>query len=470
MSEQVWRVLLAVAIVAAGAVGARLISRWTGWRHAGPIALLVGAPLVPHLAIASRLSTDDLLPLLGLGILIVSVPPPRLTRSTLLRAGLAAVAVATAARIASTVVHEPTFIDATLTLTAALVRPLFLVAAAVYVAVVVRRTDHRRLVAAAMGVLGTVEAVFSLAMFMIPVPGVGVRQGLSYETLAGCDLRITGTLGLSANHIGAVFVVTIPMAIGMAMSSSGRRQVLWTLAAALQATALILTFTRASILVGGLASILLLLYLMRFRMAAVMAVATFVVLSGVTAIACAPQQGIVTPPGVTPTPTPTQPDIVPGPIGEDGVIDRFGDPSDRPALWYAAGLMTLDYPLFGVGIGNMVDVMRSDPERYVETPYGRATNSAHNTILLAGAETGILGALSTFVINAVIALVALQTIVFRRRHTIAVAASFAALAFLAQGMVNNLFTVPATGTLLAVLVALMAATANAEAESRHGPA
>jgi O-antigen ligase len=110
--------------------------------------------------------------------------------------------------------------------------------------------------------------------------------------------------------------------------------------------------------------------------------------------------------------------------------------------------------------------MRSDPDRYVETPYGRATNSAHNTILLAGAETGILGALSTFVINAVIALVALQTIVFRRRHPIAVAASFAALAFLAQGMVNNLFTVPATGTLLAVLVAVIAATA---AESERHP-
>jgi hypothetical protein len=44
-----------------------------------------------------------------------------------------------------------------------------------------------------------------------------------------------------------------------------------------------------------------------------------------------------------------------------------------------------------------------------------------------------------------------------RRYPLIAAAGVASLAFLAQGMVNNLFTVPATGTLLAVLVGLIVA-------------
>jgi O-antigen ligase len=446
MDDRVWPIILAAGILAAGLAGAWLISRWSQWSAAGPVALIVAAPLVPHLEVLSRLSTDDLLPLLGLGLLIATVPRPGFTRSTLLRAGLVAVAITTLARIATTFAHEPTVIDILLTLTAAVVRPIVLVATVVYVAVALRHAVRRRWAAGIVAALGTFEAFFSLAAFLIPLPGVGVRLRLPYEHLAGCDLRVTGTLGLSANHIGAVFVVTLPMTVGMAISASGRRRWLWAAAAALQATAVFLTFTRASILLGGAATVLLLLYYMRLRLAAVIGALCVAFVFGTTLLACGPQA-----PGITPTPTSTPTPGVPT------ALDRFTDPSDRAALWYAAGRMTLDYPLFGVGLGHMVDVMKQNPARYVDTPFGKASNSAHNTILLAGAETGLLGALSTLGINVVVALLALQALIFRRRSPEVVAAALAALAFLAQGMVNNLFTVPATGTLLAVLVGIIVA-------------
>lgn len=447
-----WPFILASAILALGLVASLAISRWWHWPAGGAIALLAAAPLVPHLEILSRLSTDDLLPLLGLGLLIVGTPRPGLTRSRLLQVGLLGVAVAIIARLLSTITHEATVLEALVTLTAAVGRPLFLVLVATYVAVAVRSTAARTRTTAALALLGTFEAVFSLISYSIPLRGVGVRPGLWYESLTSCDLRITGTLGLSANHIGAIFIVTLPVTIGLAIAASGRRQWLWAGAAALQSTALVLTFTRSSILLGAVAAVFIFLFYLRFRLMAATVSMGLVLLIGMTSLACTPSSA----PGPEPRPSEApSPTIAPDDPG--AVLDRFGDPTDRLALWYAAGRMTLDYPATGVGIGRMVEVMRSDPDRYVFTPFGKAVSSAHNTILLAGAETGIAGALGTLVINLVVALLALQAVVFRRRSPLLVATGVAVLVFLAQGMVNNLFTVPATGTLLALLVGVLAA-------------
>lgn len=465
--------VLAAAIVAMGWVTSSLVSRWQRWAGAGPLLLLAAAPLVPHIEVISRLSTDDLLPLLGLGLLIPTVPRPQLPGRRLWRLGLLAVAVAVLMRVLTTVAHEVSVVDAVMTMAAAVLRPLFLVAVVIFVAQAAAEADRRGWIGRAFALVGTFEAVFSLLMFLIPVPGIGVREGLWYESLAGCGLRVTGTLGLSANHIGAVFVVAIPVTVGVAISTAGRARYAWVAAAATQAAALVFTFTRASILLGLVAGGLLLLYYLRVRLAAFAAVVLVIILGGVTSYACAPAAA----PSPAPSPSPVGSAAVTPSTGPsatalqspgegEGIIDRFADPSDRMALWYAAFQITIDHPFLGVGIGNMVSVIRSDPERYAYTPYGKATNSAHNTILLAGAETGVLGALSTLVINTVIALGALEACIFRRRYPLAVAAGIASLAFLAQGMVNNLFTVPATGTLLAILVGIIVATPHHEGRPR----
>jgi O-antigen ligase len=117
----------------------------------------------------------------------------------------------------------------------------------------------------------------------------------------------------------------------------------------------------------------------------------------------------------------------------------------------------VDHPIFGVGIGRSLDAMHARPSEYVDTPFGPSTSSAHNTILLEGAESGVMGAVVALLLNVVLLLIALRLVYAGLGEGgLNAAAGFAMLAFLAQGMVNNLFSVPATGILLAVLVGAFA--------------
>jgi len=114
----------------------------------------------------------------------------------------------------------------------------------------------------------------------------------------------------------------------------------------------------------------------------------------------------------------------------------------------------IDHPVAGVGPGRMVAVEQTDPDRYMRTTVGYAQNNAHNTVLLAGAETGVVGAIGSLLVNLAIALAALRILLRGRRPDIAVvetAGAIAVLGYLAQGMVNNLFTVAAAGVVFAVV-------------------
>jgi len=67
------RLVLLVAIAVAAVVVSRWISRRAGWGPAGPLALIAATPLVPSLPIGYGLSTDDVLPAIGvvLGLMVV---------------------------------------------------------------------------------------------------------------------------------------------------------------------------------------------------------------------------------------------------------------------------------------------------------------------------------------------------------------------------------------------------------------
>jgi O-antigen ligase len=136
-------------------------------------------------------------------------------------------------------------------------------------------------------------------------------------------------------------------------------------------------------------------------------------------------------------------------------IERLtSDIPDRLALWYSATLMMIDHPLAGVGPGRTLEVAQGNPDRYIDTPVGPAVNNAHNTVLLAGAEVGLAGAIGAFLVNLAIALAALRILLRGRRPDVAVietAGAVAILGYLAQGMVNNLFNVAAAGVVFAVV-------------------
>jgi O-antigen ligase len=443
-TDQRFAIPIAIGILLVGFLAARQISALARWRPAGPIALLAATPLIPNIRLGLHLSADDLLPLIGLGILIWQGPLPSWTRSRLFGVALIAVLVATVARVASAIANGTDVADSFAMLVEAVVRPVLLVAIAAYVATAQPAERRRSVVAAAVATVGTFVAAFGLIAYTFPLPDhIGIQLIAAWkESLGGCGARITGTLGLGANHVGAVFLLTIPVTMGLAIRQQGWPRWMWAVATAVQGVALILTFTRTSIILAAFVLVALLVYHRQLKLLLV----TFALGAGllllVMSVACQPKQGGKPAEGGQ------------GPIA--AITNRFGDTTDRPALWYSATVIMLDHPVFGVGLGRIQEVIASNPDRYVHTPFGTAASTAHNTILLAGAETGVLGALATMVLNAVLALAALVWIWRGRHNPLLSAAGFAVGAFLIQGMLNNLFTVGVTGVLLALLVGTFA--------------
>lgn len=448
--------LLALAgllVVAAGFLAARRISAWAAWEPAGPIALIAAAPVVPRIPLFMGLSADDLLPLLGLGMLFWRLPAPRMTRDWLLLGLLLAVAVATAARIASSLVNGEDLQGTLTMLVQAIARPAVLLGIVSYVAIAAPARVRQPFAALAIAVVGTFEAAFGLLAFIVRLPGdAGIEAARRLTSLYDvCPGRVSGTLGLSPNHLGAVFVLSIPFTLSLAVTGSGWRRWAWTFAAAIQAAALLLTFTRSSILLGAVVAVAYLAYERRFVLLTAFAAVTAVLAFSALSLGCTTGSGG---PGL-----PEEPGSLLG--------GRFGDGNDRLALWYSAGWIMVDNPIAGVGLGRMAEVITENPDRYRDTPFGAATSSAHNTILLAGAETGVLGGLAVLAVNIGLAVIALQCAWRGRRRDAALllAAGLAIGAYLAQGMVNNLFSVPATSSVFALVVGAFAGSRRSDGSS-----
>ncbi|MDP9467933.1 MAG: hypothetical protein M3P32_04235, partial [Chloroflexota bacterium] len=243
---------VAICVLLAGALVARILSRWASWEPAGPIALIAAAPVLPSVPLVASLSAEDLLPLLGLGMLIWRQPVPSIASDRILRWILVGVAIATAARIATAFVNGDVLGGNLNMLAQAIGRPIVLVGIAGYVAIAAPERFRHRAVAASVAAVGTFEAAFGLLGFLVRLPGgAGLEAARQLTSLYGvCPGRITGTLGLSANHLGALFVLSVPVTLGLAVSDAGWRRWAWAAAAAIQAAALVLTFTRSSILLA----------------------------------------------------------------------------------------------------------------------------------------------------------------------------------------------------------------------------
>lgn len=410
--------LLAVAAV----IGARAISDRLDTPALGPIVLVALAPLVPPIPIRLGLSLDDVLPVVGL-VLLATVPGVAsgvrtlaARHSTALLVAGIGVALVAAAGVASAVMNGNSVEEVGRMLFRSTGRYLFLAAITLLVASAVSRGYVRpRSVAAVIAIGGTSLALVGLFAYLIPLPDqLGVTLGVSPFSVLGLELsgRLAGTTGI-ANFTAAVLMVSALITAGLALASRARDRTIWWVITAIQLVAIVLTFTRSSM---GL---------------------TILGLIVIVVLASRP--------------------LLLLPLGGLGLLVAVATPlaarflaegTDRLALWASAWTMMVDHPAFGVGAGRMIEVMQAFPERYAETELGRAVSTAHNTILLAGAELGVLGAIGVVMIYAGIAVAALLH--FRRsrlarRNWILVAGALAVLAFLAQGITNNLITVGVTG-------------------------
>ena len=415
-----------VAVIGLGV--AWLISRRLGWAAAGPLALIAATPLVPNYAIAAGLSLDDILPVIGLLMLVPLVPWRAVRwRSSSLRAGTSiafvGIVVIILTGVISAVVNADDLVGLARLGLRGSGRALFLLLITVSVAAVMTGPDRRVFAARAMALVGTFEAVFGLIAYVLPLPyRAGLEETLETTVLSGqVPGRIAGTIGNSPNFMGAIFIMTILMTAGLALRSADRReQVAWWTAVIIQLAALTLTYTRVSL--GLTVVALTVLILMRSR--PVLLIPIGVLLVGVAAF----------------TPMLTR---------------VFTDAQNRFALWASAYLLMIDHLVAGVGPGEMLNAVAAHPDRYRFTPLGSSWSTAHNTVLLAGAEMGALGAIGAILLNLGLAILAITTILRAPRGaagSLQAAAALALGAFLVQGMVNNLFTVGVTGVLAAFLL------------------
>ena len=379
---------------------------------------LAAAPLVPHVSVAAGIGFDDLLPLAGTVLLSLTVRRRALAGLPFGRLLLLGLGLLAYGYLLSISVNAEGLTEA-MSLGLRSVGRLALLAATGYLLLQRSgRRDVQSVAAWAVSSIATVQAVVGVAAYLLPIPGgLGLEETRRYTVLHGeIPGRVNGLLNLSPDFLGALFVLSIPLTLALALDGSRRApRLVWAAAACVQLLALLLTYVRASL---GLVLVCLLVL--------VVARSSYRILIAVGAI-------MVVVLSTTPT------------------LERLGnDRSDRYALWYSGSQVMVDHPIGGVGLGHMKDATARDPERYRQTPFGPAVSNAHNTIILAGAEAGVVGMLGRLLINAALVLISLRTLLKgwsnRRHHVMPVAAALACLAFLVQGMVNNLFTVTVTAT------------------------
>ena len=441
-------VVLAIAVAGLGIVTGVAIRRWVGWRPAAGLGLLIASPVIPYVPIAAGFSLDDILPILGLLFLAVDTDWGRLRHvrpdGPLMGLLLVGSVLLVVAGLVSSVANATGVNDLLAMLMRGPGRYVFLAAIAILAAVVDPPEQRQRFVALGLAGLGAAEAAFGLMAFFLPLGGIGLQPTRKFSVLYfEVPGRIAGTLGISPNFIGAIFLITIIVTVGLAIDARVGRHRLWLwIAALVQVMALTLTFTRASLglMLVGVAVLLLVRGRIRFIVPVLLVVAL--------GFATTPPRAIEpTTPGGDPGDPGTRPPVA---------VERLtSDVPDRVALWASALFLMVDHPITGVGPGRTREVAVANPDRYVKTPYGTAATTAHNTILLAGAEAGIVGALGAFLVNAMLSLAALRILVRGRRRdapAIITAGAVAALTYLIQGMFNNLFSVAAPAIIFAVLV------------------
>ena len=418
---------LAAIVAAVGDEVARQTSRRAGFAAAGGFLLIVAAPIVPNYSIVLGFSLDDALPMLGLVILAPLVPWSRLRDVRWApipgpAIALVGVAILVIAGLISAGLVGATPGDAVRLAIRGTGRIAFLAAITASVAILCQSPRAQRLSALAIVAVGAFEAAFGLVAYLIGLPlHAGLEIPRDSSILAGSiPGRISGTLGISPNFTAAILMMSILVTAGLALAARERRErALLVIALAVQGVALVLTYTRVSLALTIVA--LAILMVLRSR------------------------------------------PILLFPLGLLGAVAAFtpmferilSDANDRLALWTSAFLLMIDHPISGVGAGQTLVAVAANPDRYRMTPFGTAWSTAHNTILLAGAEMGVLGAVGATVLClglAVLAVVVLVRAARRPNGAVASAAALGLLAFLAQGMVNNLIAVGVTGVFAAFLV------------------
>lgn len=397
-------------------------------------ALMVGAIFLPFIPLAGPLSADDILPLasalLGLAVVLFSRRKPLLDGAVVGFALLALVG------LLSNAANAATFGDFLRLTGRSTGRIVYYVVLIVGTRTILDRGDWPRRALLFLVGAATLEALFCLYAFItdyhgpyglgiIGFPGWSVLVGKTrvQGTFSGSAVRYEGA-AVSANFLAAYLILTIPLTVGLMLTTLRRR---WRLtlgaSALLQVAILYLTYTRSALMAFGF-SILAMGFLSGRRK-----IAGAVLVAGIVAALSIPTVR----------------------------TKLLGEGHDRWSLYWASFQITHDRAALGVGDGNYNQVLMEN-RKYRDTPYGLAGTTSHNSVLLSAANYGVLGgsahALLYLLMIAVMLRVSHQTRDPRRKLVVAgVVAGI--LGYLFQDQFNNLAYVPKVATQMWFLYALV---------------
>ncbi|HVL90998.1 MAG TPA: O-antigen ligase family protein [Actinomycetota bacterium] len=456
--------LVGAGLALAAIAGAMLLRQWTLllvpfiWlaiaalsRAALPLRfawLAAATVLLPRYPLGFGLSVDDLLPsaaaIAGV-VLLARWGFPRLPRWM-----ESAFAIWLVAAAASAVVNGQSLGEIARLAGPGVGRPVFWFVFTTTAAAIAGRLGVRAILIP-IAAVAIIEAAFSIAAYTvcgeIHLGAVSrpenesvwdARRALGVEQGAGTNVgeqrircRATGTLGQSSNFLAAFLVTTLPVAAALTLAKRQRAgRLRWGAGTVALAAALVLTFTRASLIAVAIALLVTLLLAAPRRALPVVVIAGLVLGTASLAI---PQ-----------------------------VKRRLTDSAnDRRALWWSGVAIFKDHPLMGVGFGNYREVQLSD-RKYLDTPYGEPTSTAHNGFIAIAAEGGVVQAGAVLVLAGGILVLGWRASRSARGTPDAalVAGALGGCAgFLVQNMTNTLLLVPTVATYFWVMGGVLAGVA-----------
>lgn len=266
------------------------------------------------------------------------------------------------------------------------------------------------------------ESAFGIAAFLFSWQGpfnIGIASSRGYSVLSGIiGGRVNGTFGsvlenfTGSNLLASYLAILIPVSISFIIIIKEKSyKILMGAVLFLQLFCLFLTYTRTSILIS-LASVLFFAWIIGKKK-----MILWVLISSLALALVIP-----------------------------GIAARFiYDSTERLDIWKSAALVIRDYPVWGVGPGNYLDVLSGNVIRYEVFTFDTEVLTPHNFFLYAWAVLGIFGFLAIIGIVYIIA----KDLRIRFKNSadynskILLAGILASsLAFLAQNFTNNFLFVP----------------------------
>lgn len=363
------------------------------------VMLICLQPLIPYypITILRGAALQDLFFLAGLPLLLLSIPLRKKQFRKVLPMVWPYVLLAAWA-VLGALATQDNLSDFLVAIAKGSGRPIIIALACIIVGSAIKDFRRSEILLKAIVLTATFEAVIGIIAMIFNIEIIagdlhlGV-QNLPYPMAPGISLnrRLHGTF-CTGNLTGAYFVITLPLVLAFfILAKKSKHKILWLVCGISQFIALILTFTRASLVCGIFAIFALGLILSeKGRLRTIFQILIFLVIGYSVLISVLPES-------------------------LDLLVSRFVGARAEARLAPAwAGLrMIADHPLWGVGVDNSVAIMESDP-RYSVTPFGETTVRPHNSFIFIGAELGLPASL--ILLWAVIAITKF-VIVSRHRST-----------------------------------------------------